>query len=103
MKQSQNGKELIKRKKKNQALTNGDEKNGDWVYGNNEWIEKKGVREKSEERAEREAVNQSRESGQRERGEVSQMEKEKEESWPAAAVEEEEEDENVWWGNGSDE
>lgn len=83
------------------AFTDEDgKKNRDWVEGNNEWIEER-CEEKSEDWAEREAVNQKRESGWRERGEVSQMEKEREESWPAAV--EEEEDKNVWWGNGSDE
>lgn len=52
-------------------------------------------KEKSEEWAKREAVNQRRKSGWRERGEVSQMEKEREESLPAAAVEEEE-GKNMW-------
>ncbi len=60
------------------AFSGGDGKNRDWVEGNNEWIEER-CDEKSEEWAEREAVNQRRESGWRERGEVSQMEKEREE------------------------
>lgn len=84
------------------AFWGGDRKNKNWVEENNEWIVER-CGKKSEEWAEREAVNQRRKSRWRERGEVSQMEKEKEESLPAAAAVEEEEGKNMWWGNGSDE
>ena len=48
------------------AFSDGDGKNRDWVEGNNEWTEER-CGEKSKEWAEREAVNQRRESEWRER------------------------------------
>ena len=44
-------------------------------------------KEKSKDWAEQEAVNQKRDREWRERGEVSQMEKEREKNWPAAPEE----------------